>query len=159
MALVLTAFAACHHAAPSEGPSPVEGTFEFRAMEFKPPIRGTFTISEGVVYLTVPSARCERFTAARAMQVSSETSAFECSGFPGYPVVDVFVSLRNPVFASRWSAVNNTAPPPPRTECVQTGVNARGQRICLSTKTTQTGSATSAGGILRVERKVPPLGA
>jgi hypothetical protein len=156
--MALGALLACHRGVPGGGPEPIEGAYTFRVLGMNPAVRGSFTIVDGDVYMDIPSITCAPFDRARQLNVWIEASAFECRGFRGFPLVDIYVSLRDPVHYSTWSAFSTETPPRSSTECVQTGTNARGQSVCTAWATHSRGIGSSVGDKLDVQRRVPGKG-
>ena len=150
------AVAACHHAAVPDGaPYPTDGLYEFRIPGFTPPVSGHFTIADGQAYLDVQQAsvRCVPYV-ERKYREPPGIRGFECTGIPPFPVVSVLVSLRDPVHSSTWWATNVAEDPHVQgRECIQTGLDAAGRKICLAYRTMTTTRNAQKNGKLDVVKK------
>jgi hypothetical protein len=150
--------AGCHHAAVPDGSLyPRNGLYEFRITGMTPPVTGQFTIADEQVYLDIrfTSVRCVPF-ADRRYHEPPGIRAFECTGISPFPVVDVQVSLRDPVHSSTWWGTNIAEEPHVQgRECVQTGLDARGQKVCLAYRTVTSTRNAQKSGKLDVVRKGP----
>lgn len=154
VAFFAAAIVGCHHAAvPGGGPYPQDGEYDFRMIGLTPQVTGHFTIAEGQVYLDIPSAKCVTY-ASRKYHQPPGWRGFECRGLPIYPVVSVSINLRQPIQNSIWSATNLAEEPQVvGRECIQTGLNAQKQRICLAYRTITSTRNANKGGKLDVIKK------
>lgn len=148
--------AACHHAAVPDGsPYPQDGLYEFRMIGITPPVTGHFTIADRQVYLDIQpaSVQCVPFS-ERKYPEPPGIRAFECTGISPFPVVSVQVNFRDPVHSSMWWGTNIAEEPHVQgTECVQTGLDASGRKICLAYRTVTTTRNAQKSGKLEVIRK------
>lgn len=156
--LAAAGLTACHHApVPGGGLFPQQGVWDFRMMGITPQVKGRLTIVDGEFFIDVPSVRCVNFPKIRQHELQFESVGFECRGLPTFPLVDVVINRRDPVHYSSWSGSGSTLEQTTtvRRDCVQTGLDAQGRRICLSYRTETRSTGGSQSGRLEMVPRRP----
>jgi hypothetical protein len=131
-ALALLALVACRRpsqpyleAAPSPGDS---NRYAFSANPHHLDIRGTFAIVDGAVSLQVPGGDC-RVPPYTTTVGNLEYMRFNCAGVSGVTSLQFRISLRNPLYDSRWEATYNVVRT--RRVCTRQGIDRLGRPFCV----------------------------
>ena len=127
-----------------------EGQFDFIANIGRYEMRGVLFVLPDTILVTPNNEFCQLPREAPSL----ETMRYECVGIQDYDHVVLRIDRRNPVTSSKWTAYYTVRRQ--RTVCVQYGVNARGQRVCVAYQTETYEEPHTLTGVLRV--RVRPAG-